>query len=383
MSLSVSALFTPISEDDVLENFLATLETLKIPARSWRKGGAYRNILRAVAKTYSGLTVVMSTFAKSGFLDDAEGVGLTLLAHFVYGVDRPEATAASGKVLFTNNGGGVYTGSPYTAGKVRVLWTDGNKTYKTTEDLSLTSVGQTQLVSIEAVEVGSASSAGPGEIDGLVTNLLGVIVTNPESVVGADAMSDDDLRALCRAKLAALAPTGARGAYAYAVGIAKRLDGSPVNINRHRVISNPTTGVVTVIVASPSGAPLSSDVDAVTDSVEFVRPDSVTAVVEAASTVAYSQSLTVWARAQAGVDATEIHDAVEAALTTMVASYPIGGLRKPPSTQGYLFATNIEGTAKTAHPTIYAIDGVGSDLALDEDEVATLAVTVTVRIVTS
>jgi hypothetical protein len=381
--LSVSALFTPISEDEVFESFLATLETLSIPARSWRKGGAYRNILRAVSRTYAGLTVVMSDFAKAGFLDDSSGGWLTLLAHFVYGVDRPPATFALGKLLFTNVGGGVYDSSNAAAGTVFALWTDGNKTYVTLEDLNLLNPGDTQLVPIRAVEIGSASSVAPTLINALQTNLLGVEVSNPLSVVGSDAMPDELLRQLCRDKLAALSPLGARGAYDYAVAIAKRLDGSPVDINRHRIISDPTTGTVTIICASPSGVPLDSDLDAVRLSVEEnARPDSVTAVVLGAVPVAFSKTLTVWARAQAGVDAAAILADVDGALVTMVAVYPIGGERKYPATQGYLFATNIEGTAKAAHPTIFAIDGVGSDLAIDPDGVVTLAATVTVRIVT-
>lgn len=378
--LSVSDLFTPISEADVFESFLATLETLSIPARSWRQGGAYRNILRAVSRTYAGFTVVMSNFAKAGFLDDSSGGWLTLLAHYVYGVDRPTATFATGQVLFTNLGGGVYD---MTAGTVRVTWIAGGKTYATTEDLHLHSVGATQTVAVEAVEIGSASSVAPGLITGFETQLVGVTVTNPLSVVGADEMDDEDLRQLCRGKLAALSPLGARGAYDFAVGAATRLDGSPVDINRNRVLEDPLTGVVTIVCASPSGTPVSSDLDAVRTSIElYARPDSVTAVVEGAVPAAFAKALTVWARAQPGVDATTIQADVDAALVALVAGYPIGGLRKDPDTQGYLFASNIEGTAKAAHPSIFAIDGVGADLAINPDGVATLAATVTVRIVT-
>ncbi len=375
---SLSDLFSPPTPDEALELMLARLELLKIPARSWRRGGAYRNILRTVAITYSGIAGVVSELAKAGFLDDATGGWLTLLAYFVYGVTRREATFATGKVLFTNTGGGSYDRA---AGTVRVSWTLGKKTYETTEALSLHGLGATQLVAVQAVEKGAASSVAPTGIDKLETQLLGVECSNPESVVGSDELDDEPLRQLCRDKLAALSPLGARGAYAFAVGVAERLDGSAVDINRHRVIPDPLTGVVTVVCASPAGAPVGSDLTAVEVSVEFwARPDSVTSIVAGAVPVAYAQSLTVWARAAPGVDAATIKTATEAALVAMAADYPIGGLRKAPSTQGYLFATNIEGTAKAAHPAIYAIDGVGSDLPIDPDGVVTLAAMVTVRI---
>ncbi len=375
--LTVDDLFTPVTSDQVLETFLSTLETLGVPARSWRTGGAFRNILRVVATTYAGYTVVMSNFAKSGFLDTSEGGWLTILAKSVYGVTRRPATFATGYVLFTNVGGGVYSQAP---GTVRVL--AGSKAYVNTETLTLTTPGQTQLVAIQAQEVGSASSVAPTLIDTLETQLLGVTVTNPLSVVGSDEQDDENLRQTCRDKIAALSLLGPRGAYGYAVDVALRDDGSPVDINRRQIDADDTTGVVTLYVASPSGTPVTEDLDSVTASVEqWARPDSVTAVVVGATPVAFSKTLTVWARNTPGLAAATVQAAVEDALIALVAEYPIGGLLKPPATQGYLFATNIEGAAKSAHASIFAVDGVGADLAINVGEVATLASTVTVRLV--
>lgn len=377
--LTLTDLFTPLTEAQVFETFLATLETSGVPARSWRTGGVYRNILRIVARSYSGLTTVMSEFAKAGFLDSASGGWLTLLARYVYGVERRAATFATGRVLFTNIGGGVYTNA---AGTVTVLWPGTKKAYVTTAALTLLTPGATQLVNVQAVEEGSASSAAPGLIDTLETQLLGVTVTNPLSVVGSDAQDDESLQQLCRDKLAALSLRGPRGAYGYAVGVAKRVDGTPVNINRYAATRNETTGVVTVHVASPSGAPVVDDLAAVADSIEvWARPDTVTAVVAAATPVAFARTLTVWAKSAAGVSAAGIAADVDAALVALVAAYEIGGLTKPPSAQGYLYATNIEGTAKGANRTIFAIDGVGADLPLNAGQVATLATTLNVRIV--
>jgi hypothetical protein len=379
--LSISDLFTPVTEAQALETFLATLETLKIPARSWRVGGAFRSILRTVARSYAGFTDVMAAFAKSGFLDTAEGGWLRLLAYSVYGVTARPATFATGRVLFTNTGGGVYTNA---AGSVIVTAIAGGVTvaYRTTEALSLLTVGATQLVAIQALEVGSASSRAPGLISTLQTQLLGVTVTNPESVVGSDAQDDESLRQTCRDKLSALSLLGSRGAYAYAVDVATRTDGSPVDINRRAIVADPLTGIVTVYVASPSGAPVADDLTAVRASVERVaRPDSVTSVVVAASPVAFAKTLTVWATSTVGLSADDVGAAVIAALLLMVKAYPISGVAKAPATQGYLFATNIEGTAKAAHPAIFAIDGVGADLAINAGQVATLAATVSVRLV--
>jgi hypothetical protein len=315
-----------------------------------------------------------------GFLDEAEGGWLTMLARFVYGVTRRPATFATGYVLFTNVGGGVYDSSNAAAGTVRVR--AGTKTYFTLEDLSLLSQGATQLVSVQADEEGSGSSVAPTLINALVTGLLGVTVSNPLSVAGVDEQDDESLRQTCRDKLAALSLLGPRGAYAYAVDVAVRLDGSPVDINRRLVTTDDDTGNVTICCASPAGAPLADDLTAVRLSIEnHARPDSVTATTTGASEVALAKDLTVWAKYTTGLTAAIVQAAVEAALVSMIAAYPIGGEKKPPLTQGYLYATNIEGTAKAAHASIYAIDGVGADLAIDDNEVATLAATVTVRLV--
>ncbi len=382
--LTLQQLMTPATEAQVTETFLSALETMGMPARSWRQGGALRTILRTVAISYAGFTSVMSEFAKAGFLDTAQAGWLTLLARYVYGVTRRPSTFATGYVLFTNVGGAIYDGSNAGAGTVQVLATVAGKVkvYVTQEDLALSSPGDTQSVLVQAQEAGSASSAAPTLVNALQTQLLGVTVSNPLSVVGSDEQTDENLRETCRNKLAALSLLGPRGAYFYAVDVALRIDGSPVDINRRNVATDTTTGVVTVYCAAPTGAPLAEDLTAVRASVEvWARPDSVTAVVVGATPVAFAKSLTVWAKATPGLVAASVQSAVEAALVSMIAEYPIGGDVKPPSTQGYLFATNIEGTAKSAHPSIFAIDGVGEDLAIDPDEVATLAATVTVRLV--
>ena len=92
-------------------------------------------------------------------------------------------------------------------------------------------------------------------------------------------------------------------------------------------------------------------------------------------------TLTVWARRTAGVSADDIKLMVLAALSQMIETYPIGGIRKPPSLQGYLYADAVAGTAKAAHASIFDVDGVGSDMAINAGEVATLEATVNVTIV--
>lgn len=376
--LSIDDLTKAPSEEAVLETFLLNLETLGVPARSWRVGGVSRTILRVVARTYAGFAALIALAIKAMFLETSSGAWLTLLAYYVYGVSRVEATFATGQVQLTNGGGGIYTLNP---GELRVLWTATGKAYTNTSTFTL-NPGDVLLVDVQAVEQGSASSAPVGAVTSFETVLLGVTVTNPAAIVGLDEETDDTLRAACKAKLAALSVRGPRGAYAYAVRVAVRGDGTPVNVNRLQVSASSSTGVVTVYVAAPSGAPDPTDLDYIETSIEDVaRPDSVTVNVLAATMVPVTRTLTVWARRVDGVSAADIQGMVETSLVNAIASYPIGGIPKPPSTQGYLYADFLAGTAKGAHVAIFDVDGGGADVALDPGEVATLTATVDVRLV--
>jgi hypothetical protein len=157
---------------------------------------------------------------------------------------------------------------------------------------------------------------------------------------------------------------------------------TPVNVNRFSITPSSSTGVVTVTIASPSGTPSVADIEGVENSIEAIaRPDSVTKDVVAASTVALSRTLTVWAKRVEGVSASDISTLVNTALVPAIAAYPIGGITKPPATQGYLYADFIAGTVIGAHSSIYDVDGVGDDVPLAPDEVATLATTISVRII--
>jgi hypothetical protein len=376
--ISIEELVAPQSADEVFETFLTELETLGVPAKSWRKGGVARTILRVVAKTYSGFTELMADAISAGFLETATGSWLTVLAKQVFNVERQEATFATGELLFTNTGGGIYS---FNEDEVRALWEDEGKAYANAESFTL-NPAESKLIAVRAVEVGSASSAPPNTITELETFILGVTVTNPEAVVGNDAETDEELRTACRNKLAALSVRGPRDAYAFAVREAKRPDGSSVDINRQQVSPSSSTGTVTVYVASPSGAPSPTDIQYVEESIEAIaRPDSVTVTVLAATEVPLTRTVTVWARRTSGVSAESIKTAVEKALIDEIKVYPIGGIPKPPSSQGYLYEDFLAGVVKGAHLSIYDVDGLGDDVALAPGDVVTLAATVTVRIV--
>lgn len=378
MTTPIEDLIKPLTEEQVLETYLSALETLDLKPRSWRAGGIARSILRVCARTTATFTTVMAAFIRMGFLETAEGVWLTRVAKYIYGVDRKPATFATGKVTLTNAGG---VHGPFVPYQARVKNTTTGKVYAITEAFTLNS-NQSVTLAIQAVEVGAASSSGAGTITGLETAMIGVTLSNAEPVNGSDEEKDPDLRQRCTDKLAALSVRGARGAYRYAVLSAQRPDGSYVDINRVTISPSSSNGTVTITCASPSGPPVASDLDYVRDSVEkWARPDSVTAVVQGATSVVVAKTIDVWATKTDGLTAADLAALVQAALAPITRDYPIGGIAKPPDTQGYLYSDYLAGVVKSAHASTFDVDGFGGDTAIGATEVVTLNVTVTPRFV--
>lgn len=377
MSFSIDDLFTPLDGDTVLNTWIDKLETYGIPAKSFRRAGTARSILRVVAETFAGFTLAMSDHIKGSFLDTATGGSLTLLARYVYNVERVAATFATGSVTFTNGGGGVYS---YGVGEVTVKSSVNGKSYRNTEAITL-GASSTANIAIEATEKGTASNAGPGQVDTLVTTMLGVTVSNTAAVQGTDEQPDEEVRILCRAKLGSLSPRGPRSAYDYAARVAVRDDGSNVGVNRTALVAHTDTGTLDLYCATAAGVVSPADLDFIAASVEaLARPDTVTANTHSVTAVPLSGSLTVWAQRTAGWDVSAYTAAINAAIESALESYPIGGINKPPSASRYLFASYIDGVIKSSHSSIYAVDGA-VDLLLNAGEVATYAAVLDIRIV--
>lgn len=376
--LPIDVLFRAMTEDEVFERMLELLRDMDLPVDSWRRGATIRVIIRVCARLYAGFTVIMAAFIASGFLETAEGEWLTKLARNVYGVERRQATFAREKIRLTNEGAGLF--EDQAAFTVTVFNPSSKKAYRNAEAFTLNPFGVLDVV-FEAVEVGSASTAAPGTVSELDTNLTGVVVSNPKAFIGLDEEKDPELRQACKDKLGSLSVRGPRTAYAYAVRQAKLLDGTPVNVNRSRISRWSHTGKVDVWIASPTGTPLAEDQTGVEASIEAIaRPDTVTATVYLASEVPVTRTLDVWVKRRDGVRASDVAALIETAFVREGATYPIGGISKAPATQGKIYADWFAGVAKQAWPDVYDVDGTGADVNLAPGEVALLQVTANVRL---
>lgn len=379
-SPTLDELTKPSTEDEVFEKFLSSGEELGLPSRSWRKGGAFRVILRIVARLYAAFSAVIAAFISSGYLEKASGEWLARLAYYVYFVDKRRATFAREKLTLTNSGGSVF--EDIQPGAMVAIAPGTKKAYRNTGVFTIGAL-ETVEAEFEAVEIGSASAAAPGTITQLEAVYDGVTATNPKSFIAIDDESDESLRQGCRDKMAARSVRGPRGAYAWAIREAKRVDGSPVNINRYSISTSSSKGQVSIIVAAPSGAPAADDLTAIDESIELrARPDAVRVLRSSATEVVVARALTIYAQRTDGVTADDLRSLVASAFVAEQPRYPIGGLPKPPSTIGKVWSDWIAGVAKGAHSTIYEIDGQGSDVDLGEAEVPVFQITVpTVRLV--
>lgn len=380
MPLSLSQLTTPLTPDEVKTSIYGVLAALGVPTASWRPGAVVRTIVASCAIVVAALSELTALVAKSGFLELAEDDWLTIHAHQVFGVDRIEATFATGFVTLTNTAGGVFDFAP---GDVVFRNTAAGpgfgKTYRTTESFTLIAL-QTKSVAIQATEAGSSSTANPGEINAFETPLLGVTVSNANSVVGLDGESDEALRTRCLEARGFLSPNGPREAYEFAAKTAQRANGQVIGVVRVGVSKSSTTGQVTVTVGDASGT-LGGDPDDPSTDLGAVKkllddkvvPDCITLTVRSASPVSVPVTYEVWLNQSAGLADSEVQARILAKLTSFFEAQPIGG-HVIDSTSGKLFVNSIASAIGSVLPEIFQVlvTSPPANVVLGETEVAVL-----------
>ena len=385
--ISFDVLINPPTEDSIYAAIIAKIVSLGLPIDQLSDRSVAKGIIRGVASTGGTIAALISNGIKSRFVGRDEngdllatGGWLEKAALYDFGVTKIDATYAEGSIAAANSGGNAYTLQPYTF----VIKNSNGKIFRNTAVVSLGAGSSGVPATMLAAEQGTGSNTVQGETWTVVSPAdPAITVTNAAAFVANDAETDDDLTDACIAKLGALSLDGPRGAYAYAIRVAVRDDnGLPVNVNRWQKKLTNSSGTVQIYLASASGTVDSHDIAGVVNSIEAIaRPDTVTVNVNSSTAVPTSGTLTIWAKTTQGVTAAAITSAVNAALATQIAAYPIGGVATT-SSQGYLYAETIEGWAQAAHPSIIKVDYSGADLPLNDGQVAELTATVNVRFVT-
>jgi hypothetical protein len=381
MLTPIANLLTAPTAESSLQALLSILQALGFPTSSWNKRGVLYGICVALTSLYaSAIAAPITMWISAQFLPICPAALLPYVALYVYGVIANPATQASGLVSLTNPGGGTYN----VGANQLVLANSFTGQVYTNEDAFTLGPSTTLTgVAIQAQVAGSIGNANPGpgvsSVDTVVSTQLfagtQVTVVNPAPIQGLDADPPALIITKCQTAIAGRSYKGPNGAYKNAVVTAKNSTGNPVNVNRRIVSTDPTTGFITVYVASPTGAPTADDLNAVNLNVaQVAEPNGITATAVACTGVPLHASptvVTIWATGAGVVAAEDIYLAVLAALEAWLPLYPISGLATPPSEQGYVFGTWLDGIVKGASPLIFQIVGF-ADVPLATGQVAEL-----------
>lgn len=367
--VSLASLLIQETKTAIYETAIRIAELLDLPVSSWQPGDPTRSLFHLESELLAKLEEVVVGFISAGFLDYATGDWLEILAKQVFNVDVPAATFASTDLVLTNAGGGVYI---IEAGDVIFKSTLSDKTYHNTTGGTLNGLG-TLTVSVEADEAGSDSSAGAGEIDDLVTTLLGVTCTNPTAAIGNDKQDEATTRQQCRNKLSSLSPNGPKGIYSY-VALSPDLTGTTA-VTRVREYPDSDTGDVLIYLAGPSGAVAAPDVALVEAAIAtYATPLCITPTVLSATPVTQAVTYELWLYKSVNKTAAEVKADVLAALESMFKSRPIGGDIVTPGVNGKLYTSEIAATIKNVYSQAFrvSLSVPASDLSLANSEVAAL-----------
>lgn len=356
----------PLTRKEVEETVYAILERLDVPTTGWKPGAVVRAVITAFSAVVAALTVLLAALARSAFLDTAEGPWLTLVAKWVFGVDRIRATYATGEVTLTNTGGGLYI---LEAEDLIFRAPSTDKTYVNTEAVTIQPM-QSVTVKIRAQEVGSESNAPPGAITELVTTLNGVTCSNAASIVGFDEESDEALRERCRERPSALSPFGPVAAYRYWAKSAEK-DGVNLGVTRVKVTRLSDRGEVGVWVARPTGGLPSEDLAYLEKFLEeMVVPLGVTMYLNNATTKDIGIACQLWVRSSR--DDNAIRAAVSQRIDALFRGVDIGGETLEEDGQGYVFRDAIIEAIRGALPgeiVRVVVSSPAADVELAEDEI--------------
>lgn len=325
----LSDLTTPLTVAEIKTAIYDTIAAEGVATTSWKPGAVARTIIAGVSIVLAAMSSLIALIARSGFLSESEGGWLTITAREIYDTERSEGTFASGTVEADNATGSVYN---VNAGDLVLLNTTTGATYRNTANITIGSMATGVEIAVVAEQLGSDGTAQVGEIDDLVTPLLGVTVSNPAAIVGTDEQSDTSLRTAAQERSGALSPNGPSDAYSYFAKAAVRAaDGTNVGVTRVKVTPDGSGGV-TVLVATATGGVTGTQGNAATDlgavyaEVEAnAVPLGVTLTTTSATALSVAVTATLWVRETYSLTDTQIGDAVEDALTLLMSEMPIGG----------------------------------------------------------
>lgn len=366
MTIALADLVTLVTKEQAMNTMFSLLKGLELPVNAWQSGNPARKIVDAVADLFTDVRLTVQNVAKGGYLDDAAGDWLKLLAKGFFQVDFKPAIFTEGKATLTCAAGA----GPYTVSAGDLISGDGLHRYRNTTGGTLAAGPSTLQLTWKAESPGAASNIANGAMTTLHTPLPGVTINNPDAgggtwrtVEGVDEESDPLLRDRCRLKWATLAIQAPADAYKFWALTASN------EVTRTYVDDeNPDgPGTARVYLAGPSGAAGASAVAAVNAYIQPRRPISSTILVLAATNKVVQIAGTIYAAAASGTTLLQCQDAVSAYFRTLA----IGGDRIPALFPARLFKDQIEQAIKVL-PGVKVVDLTlpAADVTMANSEVA-------------
>lgn len=253
---------TDKTADELQSDMLDAMTLANLPTDSWQVDGLEQNFVNWVSILYQGLYQVANITARDAFLETASGQGLIDLGQGTFGTTYRIETFATGQVVVQNDSGAPLTidAEGLTIGKVG----DAVYTYRNSSAVNILN-GNSDTIGFRCLVAGTGgnvfASGGPSFNVEFVTTILGVSILSHTAFVGQDAQDPAEYAELCRLQSGSLSPGGAQAAWYWfplnlnTDGTISRLnDGKTrVNINRVRVDPENDSGVVNLVLASPTG----------------------------------------------------------------------------------------------------------------------------------
>lgn len=313
-----AALQTATTADAYLTQILATLAANGFPATAWQSGNAGRTLARADAEALADLRAVVAEVAMGGFLDEATGDWLTLLAAGIFDLDRIVATYAIGQVTLTCSS----SVGPYNITAAGLVVSDGTRRWRSTNTSTQTlASGGTLTLEVKAESPGTAYNVSGSTITVLVSpSLAGVTVSAVSSWLTTSAVDDQtdaDLRAQCRLRWSTLGRGANLDAYEY-----NALNAGQSSVTRAQTVSGGGNGTVTVYIAQSAATATSPQVAAVQAYINNIKPVTDTVTVTAATAITVNVTATIYVLAAS--DSTSNRTLATDALTAYINGLALG-----------------------------------------------------------
>lgn len=345
MTATLESLITPATRDEMLETLLSIAAALDAPTTSWIEGDPTLTQFMTFGQKCSDLSQIAVDIAKGGFGDLLPSDGWAdIWALSRFKVTRIPATAASGTVDLTCDA--TAAGHTYDPGEIIIAHVTTHKTYRNSAPVTVVPSTTIDDVPFVADEPGVASNAAPASLTVMVSSIVGVTISNPESFIGTDKETTSQLVTRARSSLGSFSPNGPKDAYNYVATTPFLPDGTPLSntstpITRTRTVVDEATGELSVYLATSAGAPTAPDVAIVQAAIDkYAEPWGTTATAAAATEVVQAVTYQAWVK-DSQLTAAQLELAIGLALALYFSLLALGGDVVPPD-DGRLYVEALE-----------------------------------------